>query len=239
MKIVDKLSVFLPAYNEEKMLAQTTQKVDEVLKKIANDYEIIIIDDGSKDKTGEIADKLASQNKKIKVIHHSPNRGYGAALKSGMYAARFPWVVLIDADGQFDFAEITKFFKKQKETNADVVAGYYLKRGVPLYRILGSRLAWELPIFVIFRLKMRDIDCGFKLIKKAVVGKIPRLESERGPFITTEFLLKAKKAGFKIMEVGVHHYPDKTVGGSTGASLKVILSAYRELFRFWKKSRRK
>ncbi|PJA49372.1 glycosyltransferase family 2 protein, partial [Candidatus Shapirobacteria bacterium CG_4_9_14_3_um_filter_39_13] len=98
-----------------------------------------------------------------------------------------------------------------------------------------SRLAWELPIFVIFRLKMRDIDCGFKLIKKAVVGKIPRLESERGPFITTEFLLKAKKAGFKIMEVGVHHYPDKTVGGSTGASLKVILSAYRELFRFWKK----
>ena len=239
MKIVDKLSVFLPAYNEEKMLAQTTQKVDEVLKKIANDYEIIIIDDGSKDKTGEIADKLASQNKKIKVIHHSPNRGYGAVLKSGMYAARFPWVVLIDADGQFDFAEITKFFSKQKETDADIVAGYYLKRGVPLYRILGSRLAWELPIFVIFRLKMRDIDCGFKLIKKTVIDKIPRLESERGPFITTEFLLKAKKAGFKIVEIGVHHYPDKTAGGSTGASLKVILSAYRELFRFWKKSRRK
>jgi len=236
MKVVDKMSVFLPAYNEEKMLAQTTQKVDSVLKKIAGDYEIIIVDDGSKDKTGEIADKLASENKKIKVIHHSPNRGYGAALKSGMYAAKFPWIVLIDADGQFDFAEITKFFEKQKTTNADVVAGYYLKRGVSLYRILGSKLAWELPVFIIFGLKMRDIDCGFKLIKKTVIDKIPQLESERGPFITTEFLVKAKKTGFKIVEVGVHHYPD-LAGGSTGASLKVILSAYKDLFRFWKKLR--
>jgi len=236
MKLVDKLSVFLPAYNEEKMLAKTTQKVDEVLKKIAGDYEIIIIDDGSKDKTGEIADKLASQNKKIKVIHHHPNRGYGAALKSGMYVARFPWVVLIDADGQFDFTEITKFFKRQKETDADIVAGYYLKRGVPFYRILGSKLAWELPVFLIFKLKMRDIDCGFKLIRKSVIDKISHLESERGPFITTEFLVKAQKAGFKIVEIGVHHYPD-LAGGSTGASLKVILSAYKDLFRFWKKLR--
>jgi len=218
------------------MLAKTTQRVDEVLKKIANDYEIIIVDDGSKDKTGQIADKLASENRKIKVIHHSPNRGYGAALKSGMYAARFPWVVLIDADGQFDFTEITKFFKRQKETDADIVAGYYLKRGVPFYRILGSKLAWELPVFIIFGLKMRDIDCGFKLIRKSVIDKIPHLESERGPFITTEFLVKAQKAGFKIVEIGVHHYPDLT-GGSTGASLKVILSAYKDLFRFWKKLR--
>jgi len=232
--MVDQLSVFLPAYNEEKMLATTIQKVEEILKKIAGDYEIIIINDGSKDKTGEIADQLAFRNKKIKVIHHHPNRGYGAALKSGMYAARFPWVVLIDADGQFDFTEITKFFKRQKETDADIVAGYYLKRGVPVYRILGSKLAWELPVFIIFGLKMRDIDCGFKLIRKSVIDKIPHLESERGPFITTEFLVKAQKAGFKIVEIGVHHYPD-LAGGSTGASLKVILSAYKDLFRFWKK----
>ncbi|MCX6724736.1 MAG: glycosyltransferase family 2 protein [Candidatus Shapirobacteria bacterium] len=235
MKIVDKISIFLPAYNEEKMLAKTTGEIDRVLKKVAGDYEIIIIDDGSKDKTGQIADKLASENRKIKVVHHSPNRGYGAALKSGIYAARYPWVVLIDADGQFDFTEITKFFKRQKETDADIVAGYYLKRAVPLYRILGSKLAWELPVFLITKLKIRDIDCAFKLIRKTVVDKITRLEAERGPFISTEFLLKAKKAGFKIVQVGVHHYPDQTPGGSTGASLKVILSAYKDLFRFWKK----
>jgi len=232
MKAIDKLSVFLPAYNEEKMLAKTTKNVDGVLRKIAGDYEIIIINDGSKDKTGEIAEKLAWQNKKIKVIHHSPNRGYGAAVKSGLYAARFPWIVLIDADGQFDFKEIDKFLKKQKETKADIVVGYYLKRGVRFYRVLGSKLAWELPISLLTGLKVRDIDCGFKLISKKVIDKIPKLESERGPFITTEFLLKAKKKGFKIAQVGVHHFPDKTVGGSTGASLKVILSAYRDLFRF-------
>jgi glycosyltransferase involved in cell wall biosynthesis len=235
MKMIDRLSVFLPAYNEEKVLAKTTQKVDKILKKITDDYEIIIIDDGSKDKTAEIADKLALENKKIKVIHHSPNRGYGAAVKSGLYAARFPWVVLIDSDGQFDFSEIDKLLKKQKETGADIIAGFYLKRAVPFYRVLGSKLAWELPIFLISGLKMKDIDCGFKLISKKVIDKIPHLESERGPFITTEFLLKAKKAGFKIVEIGVHHYPDETAGGSTGANFKVILNGYRDLFRFLKK----
>jgi len=235
MKMIDKISVFLPAYNEEKMLADTTEKVNSILSEIAGDYEIIIINDGSKDKTGQIANELASENKKIKVIHHSPNRGYGAAVKSGLYTARFPWIVLIDSDGQFDFSEIDKLLKKQKETQADIVAGYYLKRAVPFYRILGSKLAWELPIFLISGLKMRDIDCGFKLISKKVVDKIPRLEAERGPFITTELLLKSKKAGFKIVEIGVHHYPDEVAGGSTGASLKVILNAYRDLFRLLKK----
>jgi len=235
MKIIDKLSVFLPAYNEQEVLANTVKKVNSVLKKVAGDYEIIIINDGSKDKTGQIADKLALENKKIKVVHHNPNRGYGAAVKSGLYTARFPWIVLIDSDGQFDFSEIDKLIEKQKQTKADIVAGFYLKRAVPFYRILGSKLAWELPIFIISGLKMKDTDCGFKLISKKVVDKIPRLQAERGPFITTEFLLKAKKAGFKIVEIGVHHYPDKTEGGSTGASFKVILSGYRDLFRLLRK----
>jgi len=238
MKIVDKLSVFFPAYNEEVLLAPTVEKADKVLKKIVKEYEIIIVNDGSKDKTGEVAEALAAKNPKIRVIHHPQNRGYGAALKSGMYAARYPWIAFTDADGQFDFSEITQFFKKQRKTDADIVAGYYLKRAVPFYRILGSKLAWELPVFLLFGLKMRDIDCGFKLFKKEVVDKIPRLEAERGPFITTEFLVKAKKAGFKIVELGVHHYPD-VAGSSTGASFKVILAAYSELFRLYKKVKSK
>jgi len=235
MKVVDKLSVFLPAYNEEKTLAKTTQKVDEILKKIANDYEIIIVDDGSKDKTGQIADKLASENRKIKVVHHSPNRGYGAALKSGMYAVRFPWVVLIDADGQFDFTEITKFFKRQKETDADIVWGYTLNRGVPFARKVNTFL-WHGVVSLLFGLKLKWIDCGFRLFRKEVVDKIPKLESERGAFISSEFLIKAKKSGFKIVEVEVHHYPD-IAGGSTGASLKVIIKSFADLLRLWKKLR--
>jgi len=235
MKMIDKLSVFLPAYNEEKMLAKTTGEIDRVLKKVAGDYEIIIVDDGSKDKTGEIADKLASQNKKIRVIHHHPNRGYGAAVKSGTYAARYPWVVLFDADGQFDFTEITKFFKKQKETNADIVWGYVLQREVSFVRKVNTFL-WRFLVSLVFGLKVKWIDCGFRFFRKEVADKIPKLESERGAFISSEFLIKAKKSGFKITEVIVHHYPD-IAGGSTGADLKVIIKSFVDLFKLWRKLR--
>jgi len=235
MKLIDQLSVFFPAYNEEKSLKSTVEKTDKVLQKIARDYEMIIVNDGSKDKTGEIADRLATKNKKIKVIHHSPNKGYGAALKSGIYNARFPWIAFIDADGQFDFSEIDKFIETQKKTDADLVIGYYLKRAVPFMRKVNSFL-WELLVFIVFGLKVRDIDCGFKLFKKELVDKIPKLESERGAFITTEFLVKSKRAGFKMVEVGVHHYPD-LAGGSTGASLKVIFKSFVDLIKLWQKLR--
>ena len=233
MKLIDKISVFLPAYNEEKMLAKTTGNIVQVLKKVAGDYEIIIVNDGSKDKTGQIADKLASQNKKIRVIHHHPNRGYGAAVKSGTYAARYPWIVLFDADGQFDFTEITKFFKKQKETNADIVWGYTLNRSVPFVRKVNTFL-WRFVVSLVFGLKMKWIDCGFRLFRKEIVQKIPKLESERGAFISSEFLIKAQKSGFKIAEVEVHHYPD-IAGGSTGADLKVIIKSFIDLFKLWRK----
>jgi len=231
---VKELSVFFPAYNEEVALRETIEKADKILQKIAEEYEILIVNDGSQDKTGVIADKLAQGNKLIRVIHHPQNRGYGAALKSGFYKAKYPWIVFTDADGQFDFKEITKFFEAQEKTGADLVIGYYLKREVPFYRILASKNLWELPVFLLFGLRVRDIDCGFKLIRKEVIEKIPKLEAERGPFITTEFLVKAKKAGFKIAEIGVHHYPRKA-GQATGTSLKVIFSAYSDLIRLWKK----
>ena len=231
---VKELSVFFPAYNEEVALRETIEKADKILQKIAEEYEILIVNDGSQDKTGVIADKLAQGNKLIRVIHHPQNRGYGAALKSGFYKAKYPWIVFTDADGQFDFKEITKFFEAQEKTGADLVIGYYLKREVPFYRILASKNLWELPVFLLFGLRVRDIDCGFKLIRKEVIEKIPKLEAERGPFITTELLVKAKKAGFKITEIGVHHYPRKA-GQATGTSLKVIFSAYSDLIRLLKK----
>ncbi len=235
MKLVDQISVFFPAYNEEKCLGNTVEKVNKILEKIADDYEIIIVNDGSKDKTGKIADKLASENKKIKVIHHPLNRGYGAAVTTGTYAARYPWIVLFDADGQFDFTEITKFFEKQKETKADIVWGYTSDRKVPFARKINTFL-WWCVIFLVFGLKVKWIDCGFRLFRKEVVQKIPKLESERGAFISSEFLIKAKKFGFKIAEVSVHHYPD-IGGGSTGADLKVIIKSFSDLFKLWEKLR--
>ena len=234
-KIIDKLSVFFPAYNEEKCIKETVEKADKILKEIAKEYEIIIINDGSKDKTGEISDSLAKKNKKIRVIHHNPNRGYGGALKSGLYAARYPWVAFTDSDGQFDFSEIIKLIDTQKKTKADMVIGYYLKRAVPFYRKCNSFL-WQKVVGFLFGLRVRDIDCGFKLFKKEVIEKIPGLESERGAFITTEFLIKTKKSGFKIAEVGVSHFPD-VAGGSTGASPKIIINSFIDLLRLWSKLR--
>lgn len=229
MAKIRELSVFFPAYNEEANIEKTVKKAVGVLEKIAEKWEIIVVNDGSSDSTGKIVEKLIKAEPRIKMITHTPNRGYGAALKSGLYNSQYEWIAFTDADGQFDFSEITKFFEKQRQTGADAVIGYYLKRQVPFYRILGSKF-WQLAVWLLFGLKAKDIDCGFKLIRKKVVDEIPRLEAERGPFISSELLIKAKKKGFKIVEIGVYHYP-RQAGKATGASLKVILSGFKDLVR--------
>jgi len=232
---IDKLSVFLPCYNEEANLKNTYLNVKENLEKNVSEYEIIIVNDGSKDKTGEIADALAKKDKSVKVIHHNPNRGYGAAFKSGFYNASLPWIAFIDADGQFDFSEISHFLETQKNTDADLVIGYYLGRKVSALRKLNSFL-WQVVVFILFGLRVKDIDCGFKLVSKKVIDTIPRLESERGAFISSEFLIKVRKSGFKIVQIGVNHYPRKQ-GEATGAKLNVIIRSFLDLFSLWTKLR--
>lgn len=229
------LSVFFPAYNEEANLKNTVTEAIKVLEKLTGRWEVIVVDDGSKDKTAEIADSLAKQLPNVRVIHHKQNRGYGAAFKSGVYSAKYNWITFTDSDGQFDFKEITKLIEKQKESNADLVIGYYLKRAVPFVREVNT-FFWETLVFIMFGLRVHDIDCGFKLISKKVIDTIPKLESERGAFISSEFLIKAKKAGFKIVEVGVHHYP-RRAGQATGASLRVIIKSFIDLARLWRQIR--
>lgn len=232
------LSVFFPAYNEEENIRDTVVKALKILPKVAEKWEILIINDGSKDKTREITNQLVRENENIRAIHHPQNRGYGATIKSGVYNTRYELIVFTDADGQFDFSEITKFIEEQHQSKADLVIGYYLKRAVPFYRVLISKILWELPVFLLFGLRVRDIDCGFKLIRKEVIDRISRLEAERGPFISTELLVKAKKKGFKISQVGVHHYPRKA-GQATGITMKVALSGYADLLRFYRKLEKK
>lgn len=232
-KLIDSLSVFFPAYNEEHNIKSTVEKAKKVLVKIASKWEIIIINDGSKDRTGEIANGLARSNKNIRVINHNPNRGYGATLKSGFYNSKYPWIAFTDSDGQFDFGEITNFINKQRETGADVVIGYYKKRQVSKFKIFTSKM-WEIAVWILFGLKVKDIDCGFKFVSKKVIDSIPKLESERGAFISSEFLIKARKKGFKIVEIPVTHYP-RLKGVGTGRNLNVIVKSFIDLFKLWKK----
>jgi glycosyltransferase involved in cell wall biosynthesis len=230
---ISELSVFLPSYNEGKTIKDVVLNTREVLQGVAKKWEIIVVNDGSTDETKKIVSALQKEDPRIKLINHEENRGYGASFKSGLYNSKYEWISFIDSDGQFDFAEIAVFLKKQKETNADLVIGYYKKRQVSKFKIITSKI-WELSIFILFGLKVHDIDCGFKLISKKVAEKIPHLESERGAFISSEFLIKAKKAGFKIAEVPVTHYP-RITGVGTGRKLNVIIKSFIDLLRLWKK----
>jgi len=232
-KIIDSISVFFPVYNEGENIENTVNNAVKILDKISDNWEIIIVNDGSTDNTLKVSNGLVDRNSKIKVISHDKNRGYGASLKTGFYNSKYPWICFTDADGQFDFSEIVKLIEKQKETKSDLVIGYYLKRKVSLFTYLSSKL-WELIIFIFFGLKVTDIDCGFKLISKRVISNIDSLESERGAFISSELLIKAKNKGFKFVEVGVNHYPRKK-GIGTGRKINVIIKSFIDLFALWKK----
>lgn len=223
------LSVFFPFINEEGNVEATTAKAIEVLKRLKIEYEIILVNDGSTDKTAEVIERLAKENSRIKAIHHPKNLGYGEALKSGFYNAKYDTIVYTDGDGQFDFAEVTKFIEEIEKH--DLLIGYRIKRQDPLFRILFKK-GWSLSLFTMFGLTLKDVDCGFKMIKRSVLEKIPHLESQRGAMINAELAIKAKKYGFKVGQVGVNHYP-RLSGKPTGASLNVIIRSYLDLMRLW------
>jgi len=225
------ISIFFPAFNEEKNIQTTVSAALSVASSIFDDFEIIIVDDGSSDRTPEIIDSLASTNPRIKAIHHPLNMGYGAAVRTGFANVSKELVFYTDGDGQFDISEIKLLLPLINE--AELVIGYRIKRSDPFHRWLFAKL-WGTFIAVLFNIWVRDTDCAFKLIKRKVIESLD-LRSN-GAFISAELLIKAKKKGFKIKQVGVHHYPRKE-GKQTGANIKVILKAFYELFKLWRELR--
>jgi len=232
-KLIQDLSVFLPVFNEQENIEKVILSIKTVMEKVASNWELVVVNDGSTDGSAQIVSKLEKDDRRIKLINHEFNQGYGAAISTGLYTCKYDWIAFIDSDGQFDFSEISNFIKKQNESRAELVIGYYKKRQVSFTKILTSKL-WELIVFILFGLKVRDVDCGFKLISKKVIGTIPKLESKRGAFISSELLIKAKKSGFKIVEIPVTHYP-RTKGVGTGRNLNVIIQSFIDLFSLWKK----
>jgi glycosyltransferase involved in cell wall biosynthesis len=230
MNKINSLSVFFPTYNEEANIEKTVLAAKQVLEKLVNNWEILIINDGSTDKTKEIAQKLAKSENRIKVITHQQNLGYGSALKSGFAKAKYSWIAFADSDGQFDFAEIEKFFSFVGK--ADLILGYRIKRADALNRRLYT-FVWALIPKILWGLKVRDYSCGFKLIKKEVFVAVQPLVGEEKT-TQIELLVKAKKQGFKFVEIGVHHYP-RRFGKQTGAKLKVVVKSIVDLFRLYRK----
>lgn len=226
------LSVFFPAYYDEKNISKVVEAAINVLDELKlKDYEITIIEDGSPDKTGEVADALAAKYEKVNVIHHKKNMGYGATLKDGFTNAKMDYVFYTDGDNQFDLRELKKFIALLPYS--DIIVGYRKHKQYSLYRKFTS-LCYNYLLRLLFDIHYWDIDCAFKLFPVKLFKEI-EIESVDA-FIDAEIMLKAKLKGYKTTEMGVEHLP-RLDGISTGAKPSVILRTMKEIYEFKKKYR--
>lgn len=215
----------LPAHNEEGNIEAVVRRALEVLPTVADWYEILIVDDGSKDRTGTIADGLATEDQHVRVIHHGRNRGYGQAWQSGIVAAAGEWIFFMDSDRQFDIGDIGRLTARCEPY--DIVTGYRIARNDPYYRFLvGS--CFNILVKILFDVHLRDIDCGFKMFRARLLK--PMVLESPGALINTEIHAKANMVHAKILEVGINHYP-RTVGRQSGTKPKVMLRALLEIIR--------
>lgn len=219
------ISVFFPCYNEQDNITRVVEQALTVLEKLKADFEVIIVNDGSSDSTGQIADELAGQKDRVKVVHHRTNLGYGAALQSGFKAATKELVFYTDGDGQFDINEMPPLLRMMEQY--DIVSCYRLNRQDNLIRKING-WCWTKLICLLFGMKIRDIDCAFKLYKREIFDNIKVVST--GALIDAEILARAVRKGYRVTQQGIHHYP-RTAGAQTGANLRVILRAFKELLR--------
>lgn len=225
---VARLSYFFPAHNEEANLAGLVEEALAALPAIAETFEIIAVNDGSRDGTASIADGLAAAHPGVvRAVHHPTNLGYGAALRSGFGAARYELVAFTDGDRQFKVADVGLLTERLAAADApDVVVGFRIKRADPPIRTIYAR-AYRLANRIFFGLKVTDVDCACKLFRREALEGL-RVESG-GAFFSAELLIKLQAAGRTVVEVGVPHYP-RTAGSATGAKPAVVFRAVRD---FW------
>ena len=219
------ISVFFPCYNEQDNITRVVEQALTVLEKLKADFEVIIVNDGSSDGTGQIADEIAGQNDRVKVVHHRTNLGYGAALQSGFKAATKELVFYTDGDGQFDINEMPPLLRLMEQY--DIVSCYRLNRQDNLIRKING-WCWTKLVCLLFGMKIRDIDCAFKLYKREIFDNIKVVST--GALIDAEILARAVRKGYRVTQQGIHHYP-RTAGAQTGANLRVILRAFKELLK--------
>ena len=219
------LSVIFPAFNEQCNIQATVESARRALFKLSSEWEIIVVNDGSYDWTRDLCDSLARKYSEMRVIHHAENLGYGAALKSGIKAARCEWIFFSDADGQFDLEDLSKLVKRAGD--CDVIAGFRRHRRDPFYRSINA-WGWNMLVRLVLGIRVRDIDCAFKLFHRKVFERVEMRAV--GAMVNTEILAQALGFGFRIAEVEVTHHP-RRAGRATGARPAVIVKAFRELFR--------
>jgi glycosyltransferase involved in cell wall biosynthesis len=217
------LSIVLPCRNEAENVAAMTADACTAARRVADAYEVIVVDDGSSDETLAIACSVEARVPEVRVVVHETNRGYGAAVRSGFEAARMPWVFLTDADRQFDLAQLDDFVIPA--ARADLVAGRRVDRADPLPRRAAAH-AWNVLVRGLFGLPVRDVDCAFKLIRRDLLRSLDLTAD--GAMISTELVVRSVRAGARIEERDVEHLP-RVAGRQSGLSPRVVARAFREL----------
>ncbi len=229
MKRFASLSVFFPAYNDAPSMPGLIAKTFEVLERHASDYEVIVVNDGSYDNTGEVLETLREKYAPLmRVVTHPQNRGYGGALRSGFAAATKEWVFYTDGDGQYDVGELPKLLELAGPETG-LVNGYKLERRDPAHRIwIGS--TYNFCARLLFRIRIRDIDCDYRLIRRSLLDRI-QLTSTSGT-ICVELVRKLELSGCPVEEVGVHHY-ERKYGRSQFFRLRSLARTFLQLLRLW------
>ncbi len=220
------ISFFCPAYNEEENLPEFIRGVHNFLSEASGKFEIIIVNDGSRDRTGAVADGLAAAYPEVRVVHHPRNLGYGAALASGFGASRFAVVMYADSDNQYDVRESLPGLARLGEY--DVVSAFARKKAVTLRRKIQSAV-YNALVRTLFGLPLRDVNCSLKIYTRRALDAITIRSASA--FIDAEMLVKARRLGFKILQLPVTHY-ERTKGKATGAKPDVIWATIRDMVKF-------
>lgn len=216
-KPVKEISVFYPVYNDERTVESLTEKTLTLLEEIAEQYEIVIVNDGSPDRSGEIADRLAEKHEVVKVVHHAVNRGYGAAIKSGFENCRYEWVCFTDGDDEYDIRDLKKLL--QLKEFYDLIITFRYVKMYSNFRVFVSGVYNKLFRFL-FRTNYRDISTGLRLMRKAVYEELYLISDS--PFIGAEITLRTMLKGYRVGEMGIQTFPREFGSGSSVSSKNIL-----------------
>ena len=222
------LTVFFPACNDGGTIGSQVITALQLLPRITDDYEVLVVNDGSRDHTADVLAELSRRYPQVRVVHHARNRGYGAALRSGFAAAQKDWVFYTDGDAQYDPYDLVRLLAVWND-DVDVVTGYKIVRHDPLYRV-GLGWLYRRVAGAMFDLRVRDVDCDFRLIRRCVLDALA-LESDTGT-ICVEMMTKLQQAGYRVVEVPVPHYC-RTYGTSQFFRPHHLWQIAGQLVRLW------
>ncbi len=222
------ISAFLPAYNDVRSIGTIVRKLAGLLPKLTEDYEIVVVDDGSADDTWNLLQTLAAEYPFFKPIRHEVNRGYGAALITGFANCSKELIFYTDGDGQYDVEELTQLLAVFNDS-VDLVNGFKIRRSDPRHRIVLGYI-YQHAMRGLFRIKIRDVDCDFRLFRRALLANTP-LVFDSG-VICVEMVKRMQSRGCRIVEVPVHHYP-RDYGSSQFFSFKHLRRVFGQLFVAW------